>query len=762
MASDPRLTTFAIRHQIYLERLKTGKVRDFLSVMRESDATIKRLLTGAGVGKLNELSRTQLTNLINDLTLKQGEIFSRAIGGFLDGLPALAVYEAEHEARTLREVADKKTQQRVVIPSAKQLHDESMARPVQAFGKRVADVTKDWADSAIEQVNGAVRVAYEQGLTVPEVMKQVLGTAQLNYEDGRGAIARRTAATVVRTGIQQVASTARQVTYEENSDLVKGYEWVSTLDGKTSVKCRSLDGQKFKLEDGPLPPIHPNCRSTTTPDLGDEFKFLDKGATRSSQDGYTDANTTYYDFLKKQSPEFQDGVLGEMRGKLFREGGLTVDRFRELQLDRNFEPISLAEMRQLEPKAFERAGLSPGSLGIVQAPSNIASPSRPKTGTTTGKVWDAADALQKELGRIPTRQEVMARGRELGINDSTIGVQFGKWRAQSGPVLPPDTKPLPPPAVPFDPTLLTTKLQAQAPSLAEIEAATAESSRPAGDAQVRWEALKQKIEQGLPLEGPPSLLFERDRKFLADTHSKFSDGKGGMNYRGMKPSQYEEFRKASIRVRKKLGLAPGSMDYSKLMEVPLVDKSKRAIHSILADVAKAKKSLPLNVESLPDASMQSKAREAQAFLDSVTADHLKKGKLKAIADDAQARSQGYYSEQQGVVAFKRNADAKTYVHEITHHYEVNSGQVPRLKEWLTKRRKDEAYKPMDKVANADVLIFDDEWVKRGGRNYSSRVYQRYTEVVTTGAERLYEDPLDFYHKDPEHFEVTVRTLLDLW
>ena len=46
-----------------------------------------------------------------------------------------------------------------------------------------------------------------------------------------------------------------------------------------------------------------------------------------------------------------------MRAKLFREGGLTVERFAELQLDRNFAPLTLARMKVLEPLAFEQAGI---------------------------------------------------------------------------------------------------------------------------------------------------------------------------------------------------------------------------------------------------------------------------------------------------------------------------------------------------------------------------------------------------------------------
>lgn len=67
-----------------------------------------------------------------------------------------------------------------------------------------------------------------------------------------------------------------------------------------------------------------------------------------------------------------------------------------------------------------------------RAPRNpsVGPSSRPKAGSTTGKVWDIADELfatikdDKQL-----RKAVIERCTKEGINSSTTSVQFGKWRA---------------------------------------------------------------------------------------------------------------------------------------------------------------------------------------------------------------------------------------------------------------------------------------------------------------------------------------------
>jgi SPP1 gp7 family putative phage head morphogenesis protein len=357
MPVHAELIQIANRQQVLLEQLKSGQARDFLSVFTDISDQIRDVLKGLDVSTLDELSRTKLDSVIRELENIQSSLLDAQINKFQEGTGELAHYIAELEVKVLKSVASKQLAKTIAKPKAEKVAAEVLKRPVQATGDKLEGFLDNWSKSAIRRTSNAVRVAYEQGKTVPEVVSQLLGTQRLRYKDGVMEISRKQATTVVRTAVQHVASTARAVTYEENADLVEGYQWVSTLDKKTTAQCRALDGQEFELGKGPMPPIHHNCRSTTTPSLIKEFDFLDKGATRSSQDGYVDADMSYYDWLKTQDQAFQDQVLGTTRGKLFRDGGLSVERFTELQLDKNFDPITLDEMRKLEPLAFKRAGV---------------------------------------------------------------------------------------------------------------------------------------------------------------------------------------------------------------------------------------------------------------------------------------------------------------------------------------------------------------------------------------------------------------------
>jgi len=57
---------------------------------------------------------------------------------------------------------------------------------------------------------------------------------------------------------------------------------------------------------------------------------------------------------------------------------------------------------------------------------------RPRAGTSTGKVWEIADAISQETKSPADRKSVVAKCTEAGINPSTAATQYGKWRKYHG------------------------------------------------------------------------------------------------------------------------------------------------------------------------------------------------------------------------------------------------------------------------------------------------------------------------------------------
>ena len=233
----------------------------------------------------------------------------------------------------------------------KEVFAKVIKRPLTTDGQLLEPWIKNFSDREVARVNNTIRAGWSQGKTNQQLVQEIIGTKARNYKDGVLNTTRRNASTVVRTSVQHAASAARQETWEANRDVVDKYEFLATLDRSTSPQCRALDGQIFEFGKGPIPPIHPNCRSTTIPVLNDKYSFLSTGRTRSGETGPVSADQSYYDWLKRQPVSVQKEVLGPTRAKLFKDGGMSAERFRELQFDRNFEPLTLDEMRVLEPES---------------------------------------------------------------------------------------------------------------------------------------------------------------------------------------------------------------------------------------------------------------------------------------------------------------------------------------------------------------------------------------------------------------------------
>lgn len=109
--------------------------------------------------------------------------------------------------------------------------------------------------------------------------------------------------------------------------------------------CGALDGTVFDEEEFEYPPYHWNCRSTYIAVLDKQYDLgSDIGGQRPSknEDGVelVDTKTTYNSWLKAQSKEFQNEVLGDKRAELFR-AGMSVDKF----VDHNYRPLSLEGLR---------------------------------------------------------------------------------------------------------------------------------------------------------------------------------------------------------------------------------------------------------------------------------------------------------------------------------------------------------------------------------------------------------------------------------
>lgn len=355
MTVNDDLLDLAVRHQVYLTRYSTATVRKIIALLNRVDgdlaAQIQRFDPAAVDGAW---SQKRLEKLLVAVRVVNRDAYNQVGKELTAELKALAAYEGAYQARSITSALP--VIMDIVTPSAEQLYAAVSARPFQ--GRVLKEWGKDLEAAAFAKVRDAIRQGYVEGQITEQIVRRIRGTRAGQFRDGILEINRRSAESVVRTAINHTATTARQETYKANADVVGSWRFVATLDGRTTVGCAALDGQTFPIGEGPQPPRHYGCRSSSAPvtkswrALGFDIDDLPAG-TRASMNGQVAADLNYEQWLKKQPAELQDDVLGKTRAALFRKGDLPLDRFVD-----DGRTLTLDELRRKETEAFARAGLA--------------------------------------------------------------------------------------------------------------------------------------------------------------------------------------------------------------------------------------------------------------------------------------------------------------------------------------------------------------------------------------------------------------------
>lgn len=83
---------------------------------------------------------------------------------------------------------------------------------------------------------------------------------------------------------------------------IEKYKFIATLDSRTSDICREHDKKVYNVEDAKagenLPPLHPNCRSTVSAYLGEEYESAIRVARNENGENEYVENIDYSEWLK--------------------------------------------------------------------------------------------------------------------------------------------------------------------------------------------------------------------------------------------------------------------------------------------------------------------------------------------------------------------------------------------------------------------------------------------------------------------------------
>ena len=187
--------------------------------------------------------------------------------------------------------------------------EKVLSRPWSPDGKNFSQ--RIWGSdrsNLIHQLN----TRFTQGIIRGEAREKIIKDMKKALNSSAQATKR-----LVLTESAFVASASRKDCFEELG--VEKYQFLATLDLKTSVICQDMDGKVFERKDYQIgvtaPPMHPHCRSTTVPYFDDTLTQTEQRAARG-EDGktyYVPADMTYKQWYEKYVKSSKTLTLEEER-----------------------------------------------------------------------------------------------------------------------------------------------------------------------------------------------------------------------------------------------------------------------------------------------------------------------------------------------------------------------------------------------------------------------------------------------------------------
>lgn len=311
---DPLLNTI-LRHQIYLEGLKTGKNLEFFKTMGQLSVALRRDLSAIPFDDLGDMSKRQLDKLLATLKKTAKSIFDAYLNDIIRWLEEYMRVDWDFFSFAYPLIEDN-------LPEDNPKDEEQekqdawlaiLGMPMGANGilpkiflsavgimgttKLTQLVTQHWANNSKKQ----------------ELIDAMLGTKGAALNDGLLSVLARQGTAASDTVIQHFSA---NVNATVAAKFFAEYQWISVLDSGTTEICRSRAWLKYVYGKGPMPPAHVKCRSSTIPvtsrgplsDMPDFKVWADAQSEAFKEDAFDGKVRSRYDGSKAIN-------LDEFKGK---------------------------------------------------------------------------------------------------------------------------------------------------------------------------------------------------------------------------------------------------------------------------------------------------------------------------------------------------------------------------------------------------------------------------------------------------------------
>ena len=359
MLDTQQAVDLLIYHQIMLGRYSNDAVRRIMTILNDADADLFARLTAAldkAPGGVSAQA-AYLQSMLDSTRAMNAAAYSQIQGVIQADMFSLAAVEVAFNGQLYGALAGSVPLASVGADAA---YAAAMSKPFS--GVLLRESFPELGEARMRRLRSTIRTGFVTGKTTTEIVRELRGTKKNGFKDGLIELDRAHLTTVVHSAMGHTAATARGEFMKANADVIKSQIWLSTLDSHTSKTCIVRSGLRYTAGEAPTPighaipwgtgpgRIHYRCRSVAIGLLAGQTEMY---GTRSSSDGQIAANTSYEDWMRRQVDFTQDEILGAKRARLFRDGGLPLDRFS----DDKGRWLSLSDLKKLDAEAFKRAGI---------------------------------------------------------------------------------------------------------------------------------------------------------------------------------------------------------------------------------------------------------------------------------------------------------------------------------------------------------------------------------------------------------------------
>lgn len=292
-----------IYHKVLLEKQKNRIFLETLKKIKEVQEDIKIIASSSDLKNIN--------NNIKEINKIIDKSYINLRYDAEEQLKLIAKYEKDFQESILLNSVVYGNKKKINSFSNELLYKAIFSDPIQ--GLSFIDNLSVINQSIKKETESAIRIGVFNGESVNSIRSRV--QTKINISNHKYN-------SFIRTAVQNVTHSATKLTYENNKEFIKRYQYISIIDGRTTSICEKLNKKVFNVGEGPTPPQHFNCRSFTIPIFSDEDII----------------NLSYVEFAKNEKEK----------------NNIIIETNSEGQFKQDNKIITIEQQRKIEEKRLKR------------------------------------------------------------------------------------------------------------------------------------------------------------------------------------------------------------------------------------------------------------------------------------------------------------------------------------------------------------------------------------------------------------------------